>query len=53
LARCPEVRPVVLGPTSKLIHAGLNLKLRFGIRTGSTNFAGRAYLVRGPNVGAQ
>jgi hypothetical protein len=43
----------VLRPVSKLLHAGLDLKLRFGINAGKISFSGRAYPVRNPNVGAQ
>jgi hypothetical protein len=53
LSGAPDGAGFVLRPVSRLIHAGLNLNLQFGIRTGSTNFAGRTYLVRAPNVGAQ
>jgi hypothetical protein len=43
----------VLRSASRLMHAGLNLKQRFGIQTGRIDFGGRAYSVRAPNVGAQ
>ncbi len=43
----------MLRPRSKLVHAGLNLTLRFGIRPGPVTYGGNANLVRSPNIGAQ
>ena len=43
----------MLGPRSKLVHAGLKLTSLFGIRPGPVTYGGSAYLVGSPNVGAQ
>jgi hypothetical protein len=43
----------MLRSRSKLLRAGLNLKLRFGINAGPVTYGGNPYVARTPNIGAQ
>lgn len=43
---------LMLVARSRLRHAGLDLRLLFGIRPGRVNFGGKRYPVAAPNIGA-